>query len=51
MVVVLFVVSGAVVCFGLWSLRRHTATAAWDRELAAAFGRADRKEMSHRRVL
>jgi hypothetical protein len=49
--IVLFVLSGAAACLGLWSLRRHTAMAAWDRELAAAFGQADRKEMPHRRVL
>lgn len=51
MVVVLLVLSGLSASAGLWSVRRHVAMAAWNRELEDAFGHAERREMSQRRVL
>jgi hypothetical protein len=50
-VVVLLVLSAVSACVALWSVRRHAAMTAWDRELEAAFGHAERKEISQRRVL
>jgi hypothetical protein len=43
--------AGLVMLVGAWGTRRRLASAAWDRELEAAFAVAERREMPTRRVL
>ena len=51
MVVVLLTLSALLAAVAVWAVHRHVATVAWDRELEAAFGGAERKEMPRHRVL
>ena len=49
--VLLLSVAAMLTLVGAWAARRHLASAAWDRELEAAFSVADRREMPTRPVL
>jgi hypothetical protein len=51
LMMVLLVTVGAVLATGTWSTYRHRRLSAWDRELEAAFGPGERREISLHRSL
>ncbi len=51
MLIVLLTLSTLLASVAMWAVHRHVATAAWDRELEAAFGSAEHKEMPRHRAL